>query len=68
MGDLIEVKDRFIVQLQRRMSDGKSDAFELCIIYPEYMDHDNVTVWYKYEPDALDDLVSIIQSAGEITS
>lgn len=68
MGDLIEVKDTFIVQLQKRISNGQPDAFELCIIFPEYMDHDNETVWYRYERDALDDLGDIIRSAGEIIS
>ena len=68
MGDLIEIIDTFTIQLQKRVSDRKPDAFELCIIYPEYMDQDNVTVWYKHEPDALDVLWSIIQSAQEIIS
>jgi len=66
MGDLIEVKDTFTIQLQRRMSDGKPDAFELCFMYPEYMDHDNVTVWYKYERDALDAFENVIKSVGRV--
>jgi hypothetical protein len=65
MGDLIEVKDTFIIQLQRRMSDKKSDVFELCMIYPECMDHDNVVFWFKDEINAYTELRDIVKSIVE---
>ncbi len=66
MGDLIEVKDQFTIHLQRRMRDGKPDQIELCIIYPDCLDHDNTIVWYKDEKDAYTDLENIINATLEV--
>jgi hypothetical protein len=66
MGDLIEVKDQFTIQLQRRIRDGKPDQNELCIIYPDCLDHDNTIVWYKDEKDAYADLENIVNAALEV--
>jgi hypothetical protein len=67
MGDLIEVKEEFTIQLQRRMRDGKADSFELCFMYPECMDHDNTIVQYKDEKNAYLDLEEIINAVNEVT-
>jgi hypothetical protein len=61
MGDLIEVMDTVSVNVQRRMSDGKPDQFELCIIYPEVLDRDNRIKKYQYQSIALSDLGEIIR-------
>lgn len=61
MGDLIEVMDTVSVNVQRRMSDGKPDQFELCIIYPEVLDRDNRIKKYRYQSIALSDLGEIIR-------
>jgi len=68
MGDLIEIIDTFTIQVQRRMSENMPDRFELYFIYPDCVDHDNITVWYSDESEAYGDLEKIIQSAQEITS
>ena len=53
MGDLIEVKETFQINLQRRVwANGKGENHELCIIFPDCMNYDNVTIWFKDEIDA----------------
>lgn len=66
MGDLIEVKEQFTIQLQCRKRDGKPDKIELCIIYPDCMDHDNTIVWYRDEKDAYSDLEDIVNKSLEV--
>jgi len=61
MGDLIEVMDTVSVNVQRRISDGKPDQFELCIIYPEVLDRDNRIKKYQYQSIALSDLGEVIR-------
>lgn len=61
MGDLIEVMDTVSVNVQRRMSDGKPDQFEVCIIYPEVMQKDNRIKKYQYQTIAYSDLGEIIR-------
>lgn len=61
MGDLIEVMDTVSVNIQRRMSDGKPDQFELCIIYPEIMQKDNRTKKYMYQTIAYSDLGEVVR-------
>lgn len=61
MGDLIEVMDTVSVNIQRRMSDGKPDQFELCIIYPEVLQKDNRIKKCKYPTIAYSDLGEIIR-------
>lgn len=66
MGDLIEVKETFQINLQRRVSsNGKTENHELCIIFPDCMNHDNVIVWFKDEIDAYIELKDIITSIVE---
>lgn len=65
MGDLIEVKDTFSINIQRRMKDGKGENHELCIIYPECMDHVNVIIWFKDEIDAYAELRDIVTGIVE---
>ena len=61
MGDVIEVIDTVSVVLQKRMSDGKPDQFELCIIYPELMDKDNRIKKFRHQTIALSDMGEIIR-------
>jgi hypothetical protein len=61
MGDVIEVTDTVSVNVQRRISDGKPDQFELCLIYPEVMDKDNRIKKYRYQNIALSDLGEIVR-------
>lgn len=65
MGALIEVKETFTIQFQRRMREGKPDQFELCIIYPDCLEHDNTIVAYKYEKDAYQDFENAINDVLE---
>lgn len=61
MGDLIEVMDTVSVNVQRRMSDGKPDQFELCIIYPEILQKDNRIKKYQYQTIAYSDLGEVVR-------
>ena len=62
MGDLIEVMDTVSVNIQRRMFDGdKPDQFELCIIYPEVLQKDNVIKKYLYQTNAYSDLGEVVR-------
>ena len=66
MGDLIEVKETFQINLQRRVSEnGKSENHELCVIFPDCMNHDNVIVWFRDEIDAYIELIDIVKSVVE---
>lgn len=66
MGDLIEVKEIFQINLQRRISEnGKAENHELCIIFPDCMDHDNVIVWFRDECDAYTELKDIVTNIVE---
>jgi hypothetical protein len=66
MGDLIEVKETFQINLQRRVwANGKGENHELCIIFPECMNHDNVTIWFKDEIDAYTELKDIVIKVAE---
>lgn len=66
MGDIIEVKDEFTIQLQRRIRHGKPDQIELCIIYPECAERNNTIVDYKSEECAYSDLENIINAARNV--
>ena len=61
VGDLIEVMDTVSVNIQRRMSDGKPDQFELCIIYPEVLQKDNRVKKYQYQTIAYSDLGEVVR-------
>lgn len=61
MGDVIEVIDTVSVVLQRRMSDDKSDQFELEIIYPELLDKENRIKKFRHQTNALSDMGEIIR-------
>jgi hypothetical protein len=66
MGDLIEVKETFQINLQRRVSGNrKTENYELCIIFPDCMNHDNVIVWFKDEANAYIEIRDIVKSVME---
>jgi hypothetical protein len=48
MGDVIQVLDEFTIQRCDRHN-GKKHIFELCVIYPDYFDHDNEIVVFEDE-------------------
>lgn len=48
MGDVIQLLDSITIEMHLR-DDGKRKHHEICIIYPEYMNHDNDVIEYKNE-------------------
>ena len=54
MGDVIQLLDSFSIE-RRDRHNGKKHTFELCIIYPDYMDKDNYIIKCKNE-DSMNDL------------
>lgn len=69
MGDIIEVLDEFTVQRRIRTREGKPKHMELCIIFPDYMDHDNLIVSYTPENDetANEDYVDMLEAVIDVT-
>ncbi len=59
MGDLILLEDSITVE-KRVRDDGKKKHYELCIIYPDYMNHDNDIVEYKNAEKQSDMFVRVI--------
>jgi hypothetical protein len=53
MGDVIEIIDSLTIQSQIRMKDGAKIEYEICIIYPDAMDKDNVTLNYGHHEDEM---------------
>ena len=69
MGDFIQVLDEFTVQRRERASDGKKNHLELCIIFPEYMDHENLIVSYTPGNDeaANEDYTKMLLAVLDVT-
>jgi hypothetical protein len=69
MGDVIQVLDTFTVERRIRISGGKPEHTELCIIFPEYMDHENLIISYTPENDesANEDFTTMFQSVLDVT-
>jgi hypothetical protein len=61
MGDVIQLLDSFTIE-RRDRHDGRKHTFELCIIYPDYMEEDNYIVKCKNEND-MRELYSLIINA-----
>lgn len=59
VGDVILVQDSITVE-RRVRDDGKKKHYELCIIYPDYMNHDNDIVEYKTEEKQSNIFVRVI--------
>lgn len=66
MGDVIEVIDSLTVQSQIRMKDDGKRLYEICVIYPDCMDKDNVTLSYDhYESEMQLDFERIVHDVNE---
>lgn len=50
MGDVIQLLDSFSIE-RRDRHNGKKHTFELCVVYPDYMDKDNHILKCKNEKD-----------------
>lgn len=66
MGDVIEIIDSLTIQSQIRMKESGKLAYEICIIYPEAMDKENVTLSYDhYEAEMQIDFERIVHDVEE---
>jgi len=60
MGDIIQVLETVSVNTQIR-NNGKSDQYEVCIVYPDFLHRDNRIKKYRMESTMNADLIKIIK-------
>jgi len=59
MGDVIQVLDELTVQRQCR-HDGKKSIYEIEVMFPEYLDRDNMTIRCDSEDASAEMFVNMI--------
>lgn len=65
MGDVIQVLDEITVSRCDR-HDGKKHTYELCLVYPEYVDEPNEIVKFKTENMMNEAYMNIIEKIREV--
>jgi len=66
MGDIIEILDSLTVNSQMRIKNDGKRSYEICVIYPDCMDKENVTLSYDhYENEMQLDFERIVQDINE---